>query len=83
MGRTLFSGLPLFKPYYYSDVGYSAFIGPDHYFVTCPDRAGRIQWYAFIKADQPDTPDVADPAGFLKSTLEGWAPEVGGGVGAS
>lgn len=40
-GYKLYSGLPLFKPYYYSDVGYSAFIGPDHYFVTCPDRAGK------------------------------------------
>jgi len=75
-GYKLYSGLPLFKPYYYSDVGYSAFIGPDHYFVTCPDRAGRIQWYGFIKAKQPDSPDVANPAEFLKETLKGWAPEV-------
>ena len=75
-GYKLYSGLPLFKTYYYSDVGYSAFIGPDHYFVTCPDRAGRIQWYAFIKATEPETPNVDDPAGFLKETLKGWAPEV-------
>jgi hypothetical protein len=48
----------------------SAFIGPDHYFVTCPDRAGRIQWYAFVKADKPDTPDVANPSEFLKQTFK-------------
>ena len=75
-GYKLFSGLPLFKPYYYEDVGYSAFIGPDHYFVTCPDRAGRVQWYGFIKASTPESPDVDDPKAFLETTLEGWAPEV-------
>jgi zeaxanthin epoxidase len=75
-GYKLFSGLPLFKPYYYEDVGYSAFIGPDHYFVTCPDRAGRVQWYGFIKATAPNSPDVEDPSAFLQETLKGWAPEV-------
>lgn len=75
-GYKLYSGLPVFKPYYYEDVGYSAFIGPDHYFVTCPDRAGRVQWYAFIKAEQPGMEDPADPAEFLISTLADWAPEV-------
>ena len=75
-GYKLFSGLPLFKPYYYEDVGYSAFIGPDHYFVTCPDRAGRVQWYGFIKADAPNAVDVSDPRAFLEETLKGWAPEV-------
>ena len=75
-GYKLYSGLPLFKPYYYEDVGYSAFIGPDHYFVTCPDRAGRVQWYGFIKATQPNTPDKENPAAFLEETLKGWAPEV-------
>ncbi len=75
-GYKLFSGLPIFKPYYYEDVGYSAFIGPDHYFVTCPDRKGRVQWYGFIKASKPNSPDQEDPVKFLESTLEGWAPEV-------
>ena len=75
-GYKLFSGLPLFRPYYYEDVGYSAFIGPDHYFVTCPDRAGRVQWYGFIKATAPNSPDVEDPSAFLQETLKGWAPEV-------
>ena len=75
-GYKLYSGLPLFKPYYYEDVGYSAFLGPDHSFVTCPDRAGRVQWYGFIKATAPNSPDVEDPSAFLQETLKGWAPEV-------
>jgi zeaxanthin epoxidase len=75
-GYKLYSGLPVFQPYYYEDVGYSAFIGPDHYFVACPDRSGRVQWYAFIKATAPNAPDQIDPSAFLRTTLKGWAPEV-------
>jgi len=82
-GYKLYSGLPLFKPYYFEDVGYSAFIGPDHYFVTCPDRAGRVQWYGFIKATSPNTPDEENPAEFLQKTLAGWAPEVLELIGAT
>ena len=64
-GYKLYSGLPIFRPYYYEDVGYSAFIGPDHYFVTCPDRAGRVQWYGFVKADRPNQADALNPIEFL------------------
>ena len=75
-GYKLYSGLPIFRPYYYEDVGYSAFIGPDHYFVTCPDRAGRVQWYGFVKADRPNQADALNPIEFLEETFQGWAPEV-------
>lgn len=75
-GYKLFSGLPLFKPSYYDDVGYSAFIGPDHYFVTCPDRAGRVQWYGFIKADKPNQAEALNSSVFLEETFKDWAPEV-------
>jgi len=30
----------------------------------------------YIKADKPNTPDVANPQEFLRETLKGWAPEV-------
>jgi len=69
-GFKLYSGLPIFKPYYYADVGYSAFIGPDHYFVVCPDRAGRVQWYGFIKAVEPNTPDARKPKEYLLEKLK-------------
>ena len=47
-----------------------AFIGPDHYFVVCPDRAGRVQWYGFIKAVEPNTPDARKPKEYLLEKLK-------------
>lgn len=33
--------------------------------------SGRIQWYAFIKAERPESPAAEDPAAFLRETLSG------------
>jgi len=74
-GFKLFSGLPLYSFSEYFDIGYSAFIGPDHYFVVCPDRFGRTQWYAFVKSD-PLTGDVQSSKEFLIDIFRDWAPEI-------
>jgi len=74
-GFKLFSGLPLCKSDEFLEIGYSAFIGPDHYFVVCPDRFGRVQWYAFIKAT-PQEPEVANAKTMLTKTFANWAPQV-------
>lgn len=74
-GYKLFSGLPIYKSEDYFDIGYCAFIGPDNYFVTCPDRHGRLQWYAFVKSP-PNTLSNASPVEFLLNKFSDWSPEV-------
>ena len=74
-GFKLYSGLPISNSSDYFDLGYSAFIGPDHYFVVCPDRFGRVQWYAFVKA-LPRTPTSTPSKKTLTNTFKDWAPEV-------
>ena len=74
-GYRLFSDLPVHETEDFFDVGYCAYIGPDHYFVTCPDRHGRIQWYAFIKAG-PDSEQINEPREYLLDKFSDWAPEI-------
>jgi 2-polyprenyl-6-methoxyphenol hydroxylase-like FAD-dependent oxidoreductase len=54
------------------EIGYSAFIGPDHYFVVCPNRFGRLQWYAFVKTP-PLMAELANPKAFLDDTFKNWS----------
>lgn len=74
-GFKLYSGLPLFETPDYFDTGYSAFIGPDNYFVVCPDRFGRVQWYAFIQTP-PCTPNSVTPKLDLLQIFKTWSPQV-------
>lgn len=74
-GFKLYSGLPLFQTSDYFDTGYSAFIGPDHYFVVCPDRFGRVQWYAFIQT-LPHTANSVTPKLDLLQIFKDWSPQV-------
>ncbi|CEG01042.1 Monooxygenase, FAD-binding [Ostreococcus tauri] len=74
-GFKLFSDLPIYETGDFFDIGYCAYIGPNHYFVTCPDRRGRIQWYAFIKGE-PDGELVGSPKGFLLHQFRDWSSEV-------
>jgi len=74
-GYRLFSGLPIYKSGDYFDIGYCAFIGPDNYFVTCPDRHGRLQWYAFVKSTV-NREKVMAPTDFLLTQFRDWSPEI-------
>ena len=74
-GYKLFSGLPVVESDDYFDIGYCAYIGPDHYFVTCPDRRGRMQWYAFIKS-RPYEQVIDGPSHLLVKIFQDWAPEI-------
>jgi len=74
-GYKLFSSLPLYQTDDFFEIGYCAYIGPDNYFVTCPDRHGRIQWYAFVKSS-PESDYVEDSKSFLLQKFERWTPEV-------
>jgi len=81
-GYKLFSSLPLYQTDDFFDIGYCAYIGPDNYFVTCPDRYGRIQWYAFVKST-PESEYVEDAKSFLSQKFERWTPEVRAILGES
>jgi len=74
-GYKLFSSLPLYQTDDFFEIGYCAYIGPDNYFVTCPDRHGRIQWYAFVKSS-PESDYIEDSKSFLLQKFERWTPEV-------
>jgi zeaxanthin epoxidase len=74
-GYRLFSGLPIFESPDYFDIGYCAYVGPEHYFVKCPDRCGRMQWYAFIKSEPYDRP-IEEPLEYLMDIFESWSPEI-------
>ena len=74
-GFKLFSGLPLFASIEFLKIGYCAYIGPDNYFVACPDKQGRIQWYAFIKSDA-GTDDVDRSKEYLLEVFKDWNPTV-------
>ncbi|MBI20082.1 MAG: hypothetical protein CMB73_05855 [Euryarchaeota archaeon] len=74
-GFKLYSGLPQVELSEYFDIGYCAFIGPNHYFVVCPDRNGRVQWYAFVRTP-PHTPNCEAPKETLREIFTEWAPEV-------
>ena len=72
-GFKLFSGLPLFASMEFLKLGYCAYIGPDNYFVVCPDKQGRVQWYAFIRSDA-GTDDVDRPSEYLIEAFKDWNP---------
>ena len=74
-GYKLFSGLPIYESEDYFDIGYCAYVGPDNYFVTCPDRCGRLQWYAFVKSP-PNTGSTDAATEFLLNQYSDWSPEV-------
>lgn len=74
-GFRLFSALPIHQCADFFDIGYCAYIGPENYFVTCPDRSGRMQWYAFIKS-KPEAEQIENPKDFLLKTFQGWSSDV-------
>ena len=58
-GYKLYSGLPIFRPYYYEDVGYSASILAQIItlsLVLIVPVASK--WYGFVKADRPNQADA-------------------------
>jgi zeaxanthin epoxidase len=74
-GFKLYSGLPLLKTKNFFKTGYRAFLGPDNYFVICPDKFGFVQWYAFVKS-QPNSEDKSNCKDFLLREFTNWCPEV-------
>ena len=63
-------------------IGADGIWSTDNYFVTCPDRYGRIQWYAFVKST-PESEYVEDAKSFLSQKFERWTPEVRAILGES
>jgi len=74
-GFKLFSGLPLFASTEFLKIGYCAYIGPNNYFVVCPDKQGRVQWYAFL-GSVPGTDDVDKPREYLLEVFKDWNPTI-------
>jgi len=74
-GFKLYSGLPLLKTKNFFTTGYCAFLGPDNYFVICPDKFGFVQWYAFVKSP-PNSENKINCKNFLQKAFENWCSEV-------
>ena len=74
-GFKLFSGLPQFASEDLLEIGYCAYIGPDNYFVICPDKGGRVQWYAFMKS-LPGSVNKTEPVEYLLGKFADWNPMI-------
>jgi zeaxanthin epoxidase len=74
-GFKLYSGLPLLKTKDFFTTGYRAFLGPNNYFVVCPNKTGFVQWYAFMKSP-PNTEKTENCKEYLNSTFKDWCLEV-------